>query len=226
MAKRESKGNPSPPAPLELPAGVKLLRTLRGHTDRIGRIAWSPDGRMLASPSVDKTIRLWDGGTGECLRTIDGHKDTVWAVAFDLAGHTLASASHDKTVKLWELSSGRLLRTLEGHNGGVVCVAFDKAGRTLASSSHDGEVKLWQVASGRLLRGRVRRRGGLSECGAAPTHGYDENSNPSFHRLFLQTTCFGRGPSTPTYSRTRTTNTGPSAIPPRRFARRIAGRFP
>ena len=58
-----------------LPPGVKLVRTLRGHTDWIGRIAWSPDGRLLASPSADKTIRLWDAETGECLRTLEGHED-------------------------------------------------------------------------------------------------------------------------------------------------------
>ena len=52
----------------KLPPGVKLVRTLRGHTEFIGRIAWSPDGRILASPSGDGTIRLWDTETGECLR--------------------------------------------------------------------------------------------------------------------------------------------------------------
>jgi WD40 repeat protein len=52
-------------APRELPRGVKLVRTLRGHTGTIGRIAWSPDGRTLASPSHDKTIRIWDVETGE-----------------------------------------------------------------------------------------------------------------------------------------------------------------
>jgi WD40 repeat protein len=152
VAKRKSKGNPSPPAPLELPAGVKLLRTLRGHTGWIGRIAWSPDGRMLASPFGDGTIRLWDAETGECLRTIDGHPVEVWDVAFDSTGRTLASASEDGTVKLWEPTSGRLLHTLEGHENGVGGVAFALTDRTLASGSHGGEVKLWNVDSGRLFR--------------------------------------------------------------------------
>ncbi len=55
-----------------LPAGVKLVRTLRGHTGWIGRISWSPDGRMLASPSEDNTIRVWDAETGQCLRVLKG----------------------------------------------------------------------------------------------------------------------------------------------------------
>ena len=103
----------------KLPPGVKLLRTLRGHTQRIGRIAWSPDGRLLASPSADQTIRLWDVETGECLRTLRGHTDTVDSVAFDPSGGMLASGSHDCTVKLWEAFSGRLLRTFKGHQDAV-----------------------------------------------------------------------------------------------------------
>ena len=136
----------------KLPPGVKLVRTLRAHTSVIGRIAWSPDGRMLASPSWDRTIRLWDVETGECLHVMQGHKETAYAVAFDPKGRFLASGSRDNTIKLWEPSSGQILHTLEGHGDRVWDVAFDQAGCTLASGSRDSMVKLWEPARGTFLR--------------------------------------------------------------------------
>jgi WD40 repeat protein/class 3 adenylate cyclase/GTPase SAR1 family protein len=134
-----------------LPPGVRLVRTLRGHTGWIGRIAWSPDGRMLASPSLDKTIRLWDPETGQCLHTLEGHKGWITSVAFDRTGRTLASGGDDKTVNLWEPASGKLLRTFEGHTGRVNSVAFDRTNRILASGCDDRTVRLWDPVNGKLL---------------------------------------------------------------------------
>ncbi len=135
-----------------LPPGVKLVRTLRGHTGWIGRIAWSPDGRMLASPAMDETIRLWDTKTGECLRILEGHGYGVNCAAFDPTDSILAGGSDDGTVNLWDPASGKLLRTLKGHNSSVYSVAFDPAGRTLASGGIEHTVKLWNPISGKLLR--------------------------------------------------------------------------
>jgi small GTP-binding protein len=135
-----------------LPPGVKLVRTLRGHTDAIGRIAWSPDGRMLASPSDDTTIRLWDFKTGKCIRVLKRHKKGVSKVAYDPAGSILASGGFDGKINLWDPASGKLIRELDMHRIRVMDIAFDPAGSILASGGFDGKINLWNPASGKLIR--------------------------------------------------------------------------
>ena len=119
--------------------------TLKGHTSAVISVAFSPDGKRLASGSDDRTVKVWDAATGQETLTLKGHTGSVRSVAFSPDGKRLASASDDRTVKVWDAATGQETLTLKGHTGGVMSVAFSPDGKRLASASDDRTVKVWDA---------------------------------------------------------------------------------
>jgi WD40 repeat protein len=144
------------------------LVTLKGHRGLVWNVAFSPDGRRLASASDDGTIRMWDVARGQEISRFQGHRQRVVSVAFSPDGKQLGSASHDATVKLWNVATGQEIRTLRGHSDWVLSVAFDPTGKQLASACHDGSVMLWDVASGRPLRTWMAHARGVATVTFSP----------------------------------------------------------
>ncbi|WP_052754507.1 serine/threonine-protein kinase [Calothrix sp. 336/3] len=137
-------------------AEYRELRTFTGHKDAVFAVAFSPDGKLIASCSGywDQSIRLWDVETGKEIHKFIGHSDGIRCLAFSPDGKTLVSGSSslDKSIKFWDVSTGILKNTIKGHSDLVYSLAFTPYGMTLASASQDKTVRLWDLKTAKEIR--------------------------------------------------------------------------
>ena len=136
----------------------KAVRTLSGVRQGAFGVAYSADGRWLATAGVNGEVRLWNPRTGKAGLCLRGHVDNVFGVAFSPDSRLLASASRDGTARIWEVVSGKLKCILSGPVD-LRSVAFSPDGRRLVTASYDQSVKVWDVASGQLLHPYWRHTG-------------------------------------------------------------------
>jgi hypothetical protein len=153
-----SGGQPSAKGDLRIyhVADWKLIATMRGHDDVVFCVAFSPDGKKLASASFDKSVRLWKIN-GDHELTIPDHSDFVYAVAFSPDGTKLASASKDRTVKLVDVR-GKSLFTFSGMDQDVLAVAYSPDGKQVVSSGFEPGLSFWNPATGE----KIKTQGGHS----------------------------------------------------------------
>ena len=120
---------------------IPIVEEIRG-------IAFSPDGRRLATGSDDRLVRVWDAVSGACLQTFEGHTGLINSVAFRPDGGTVLSCSVDQTFRQWDLASGKVMDERFGHVGQVNAAAYSPDGLWIATGGADGTIRYWKATGG------------------------------------------------------------------------------
>ena len=137
------------------PQTGRQLGPFPAHDELVSAVAFSTDGKWLASANYGRTVNLWDSTTGELLHTLLHPGNQVECVAISPDGRRLASGGEDKSVRVWDPTTGQEILALRGHTSRCECVAFSPDGYRLASASSDGTVRIWD---GTPLRGDEPRQ--------------------------------------------------------------------
>ncbi|MDP6505833.1 MAG: serine/threonine-protein kinase, partial [Planctomycetota bacterium] len=134
------------------------LFTLRGHSDAVRSVSFSPKGEQILTAGFDGTARLWNVRTGKVIRTLKGHRGAVYSASFSRNGKWIVTAGVDKTAILWDAKSGKIRRTLKGHDGDVRSAAISPDGHQILTGSTDSTTRLWPANSSKnpkIIRGHA-----------------------------------------------------------------------
>jgi Tol biopolymer transport system component len=120
------------------------------HENLVHSVVYSPDGRLLATASDDRTAAVWEATTGEQIALVR-HEHEVWSVAFDPNGRYIATASKDKTARIWDVNTGEAVTPWMNHEGLVWSVVFSPNGKYMATASWDNNARVWDANTGELI---------------------------------------------------------------------------
>jgi len=138
------------------------------HDKFVWAVAFSHDGKMLASGGADKTIKLWNIKEGKMLATFSGHESGVLSVAFSPDNKMLVSSSGDKSIRLWDVKEQKMVGSLIGHDRNAHSVSFFSDGKMLASGSSDNTIKLWNVNKKELVSTFYGHNDGVASVAVSP----------------------------------------------------------
>ncbi|HEX4142220.1 MAG TPA: M56 family metallopeptidase [Pirellulales bacterium] len=146
----------------------KVVGTLNGHEQDVRAMAFTHDGKTLATAGKDRTIRLWDVGSRKQIRMFQGSKNPsdptaqtapILATAYSPDGGSVATADEEGQVSVYALSPPRLLRSWTAHTDAAAALAYSPDGRTLVSGGYDKAVKVWNLSTGELVRSLEGHKG-------------------------------------------------------------------